>query len=192
MAKNPYADMLCRALEERGQARAAFSGRSMLPTLKEGMTVAVQKTAPGDIKPADIILYRKGGQTVVHRVIRILRDGRTAAFFTKGDNQIFISGDCVPEDNVIGRVTGAFSEDEPQKNRLVNNKFTSWSYVALGNLSDLAMRSSKNAPHFARHLLKHIVSAFFLTFKRSIHITYIGMRRGKLFFGRCRKGAPTV
>jgi signal peptidase I len=192
MAENPYADIVAQALEERGTVRTAFSGRSMAPTLADGMTLEVAKALPCNIRAGDIILYKKGGQTVVHRVIRVSRDGKGLVFFTKGDNHSLIAGDYVPEENVIGKITAAFPPDAPQKNLLVDNKLLSLSYVAMGRLADFALRAKGSLPRLVKSAFRYIAGGLFLAFKKSIHTTYIGTRHGKLFFGRYGKGTDAV
>ena len=82
----------------------------MAPTLVEGMHLLVEQAEPGAIRTADIILYRRNEQMVVHRVIRASRRGGEAVYMTKGDNQGYAGIDHVAASDVIGVVRRAFSE----------------------------------------------------------------------------------
>ena len=48
-----YTDMLIQSLREKRAVRAAFTGRSMEPTLSEGMQILDEETPPEKIKLAD-------------------------------------------------------------------------------------------------------------------------------------------
>jgi signal peptidase I len=182
--KNSYADIIVQGLEERGSVRTMFSGRSMAPTLVDGMTIQVYKIAPAVVLPADIILYNRAGQMVVHRVIGITNKDGKAVFLTKGDNQAYIDCDYVPEESLLGVVRGAFFKDEPQTNVLIDNKFVALSYSAIGLLVLAAMRARRYIPRPVRLVLSSIVGGFFFLFKKCIHATYLGIRYVQLFFRR--------
>lgn len=66
--------------------RLSPSGRSMLPTIREGVdSVLLSRAIPADIRAGDMVLYRRtGGAFVLHRVIRREKDG---SFTMRGDNQ---------------------------------------------------------------------------------------------------------
>ena len=66
---------------------ASFSGKSMQPTLREGMQIEVEEVASKEVKLADIILYRNHSAFICHRVIKIIQDKEQRIFVTKGDNQ---------------------------------------------------------------------------------------------------------
>ena len=184
MGKNPYADIIVQGIGERGAVRTAFSGISMAPTLVDGMTIEVERIFAESVNPADIILYRKSEQIVVHRVIRILNEGGLRTFVTKGDNHAYIGSDRVPQDQLIGVVRAAFGKDDLRKDLLINNRLIAASYLTMGNLAEYAMRARQHVPRPVRLVLRHILGAFFLIFKKSIHTLYLGMRYGKLFIRR--------
>ena len=170
--KNPYADIISRGINERGSVRTAFRGRSMAPTLLDGMLIEADSIEPVRIRAGDVILYRRADQMVVHRVIGVSRGPGERIFVTKGDNQAYMESERVREESLMGIVRGAFREDEPRKNLLVENRAIGLSYVAMGRLADFAMRNRTHVPRFVRLALRHIVGALFLAFKRSIHVAY--------------------
>ncbi len=187
MTENPYTDIIVQALGERGRVRTRFTGRSMQPALVEGMLIEVEKVGPAAVRTADIIFYKKDGQMVVHRVVRISREAGERIFVTKGDNQAYIDGDRVPEADLVGVVRAAFFEGAPQANALACNKIITLSYAALGRSTEFALRARGHCPRLVRLASRHLVGAFFLMFKKSIHVIYIGTRYGQLFLGRRKR-----
>jgi signal peptidase I len=184
MVKNLYAGIIAQGIEERGAVRTVFTGRSMEPTLLDGMMLAVEKSDPHKIRIADIILYKKSAQMVVHRVIGILRKDINSIFITKGDNQIYSDCDHVPEEDLLGVVSGAFFENEPQVNALVGNRFIGLAYSLMGSSVLFATNIKRYIPRSIRFVLKYPAGGFFFLFNKSIHSLYIGMRYGQLFIRR--------
>jgi len=156
----------------------------MAPTLIDGMTIEVERASPEAVKTADIIFYKKNGQMVVHRVIGILNEEKRKVFVTKGDNQAYIESDYIDEKSLVGVVRGAFREDRPQANILVDSRFIGASYLAMGNLAIYTMALRRYVPRPLRLVLRYFTGAFFLLFKNTIHIVYKGMSHAQLFFRR--------
>ncbi|ALU11923.1 peptidase S26 [Ignicoccus islandicus DSM 13165] len=66
---------------------AAVASGSMLPTLERGDLVIVIGSKPENIKVGDIIVYHScQGPYIIHRVIKVVKEGSTYYFVTKGDN----------------------------------------------------------------------------------------------------------
>ncbi|AFL65973.1 signal peptidase I [Desulfurococcus amylolyticus] len=89
---------------------AVVKGYSMLPTLREGDIVIVQRTTPEAIRPGDVIIYSTGGKLIIHRVIKVvIRDGEYY-YVTKGDNNslpdfmYFENNIGIPYNRVLGKV----------------------------------------------------------------------------------------
>ncbi len=91
-----------RLVEELCAGRAVASqtyGDSMQPLLYQGKTTVLVVPVVGRLKRNDLPLYRRPtGQLVMHRIIRVERDG----YRTRGDNRAGL--EAVPEAWVIGMV----------------------------------------------------------------------------------------
>ena len=183
-----YTEMVIRGLQEGQIVRTMFSGRSMMPTIRGGMQILLEKVPPDDIRAADIIMYRKADRAIVHRVVGIALKNQNRLFVTKGDNHAYISSDCIPEKDLIGRVKGAFFEDDPDTDVLVSNRFVGTLYILLASLTSNTMRIRKHVPAPIRSIFKYFIGAFFFAFKKTIHAVYSGISYGKLF--RRRRAGP--
>lgn len=88
----------------------------MRPLLKQGRDLfTVRKKLDGErAAEYDVVLYRRGEQYVLHRVIELKEDG----YIIRGDNCLF--NEDVKENQVIGIMTGyirkgkPFSTDSPE------------------------------------------------------------------------------
>lgn len=82
---------------------AVLSG-SMAPQYQVGDLVYVQKCAPEDIQPGDVIAFvaNENLTVVTHRVVEADRAARS--FTTKGDANASVDGRPVLYENVLGRV----------------------------------------------------------------------------------------
>ena len=97
-----YLDMVCGLLAE-GKTRipVPVAGTSMTPFLHPGDTVYLD--LPGEtLKPGDVVLYRRGGQYVLHR-IHSRRTG--GGFFIVGDSQLAL--EPVEKTQICAKMTAA-------------------------------------------------------------------------------------
>jgi len=172
-----YADALIQALKQQKRIRTFFSGTSMAPTLREGMQLLVEQACPDAIKPADIIMYKKNGQPVAHRVVRIERGAQGRIFLTKGDNHFYVDADRIPEGDLIGRVCAAFPGKGPDVDMLSRDRPAGLCYVVLANGIFAMRRVQKYIPTFIRQPLKPLVDGFFFLLRKIVHIIYIVIRR---------------
>lgn len=69
-----------------GVRPALISGHSMDPTLMVGDIAITREVSASDIEVGDIVRYRLGGTSILHRVLEIRREGGRTVFITKGDN----------------------------------------------------------------------------------------------------------
>ena len=96
---------LCEDLLERGyDVRFRAEGTSMLPTIQDGDAVTVAPVDRGGIEPGEIVLYRRAGRPIAHRVAQI----RTSAaggvvIVARGDGK---AGDDAPvaAEEILGKV----------------------------------------------------------------------------------------
>ncbi|MFC1804879.1 signal peptidase I [Candidatus Omnitrophota bacterium] len=180
---NPKSDSIDLALEilqKDGRIKADFCGRSMYPTLRQGMDILVEKTRPEDISLADIIMYKSGRNLVAHRVIRLIERNGQRIFVTKGDNQAYMNAGFIDEQALVGVVRQAFSAEDPNKNILIDNKFIRWIYLATGRIM-LFFKARKNAvPPRIKRFLKPLIDFFFIGLKKAAQTFYF-------FFARARR-----
>ncbi len=85
------------------QPRVVASG-SMRPALDVGDIAIIAKAKPGEIRIGDVIQYRRGGMTILHRVVEIVEEGETRRLRTKGDANDAPDPDPVPHGQVTGRL----------------------------------------------------------------------------------------
>ena len=85
-------------------SRLRIAGRSMVPFLRDGWTVTVEHTRE-NIRRGDVIAYHVGERVVVHRVVRLLADGR---LLTKGDWRLRFDRPVALE-QIIGRVVAVIT-----------------------------------------------------------------------------------
>jgi hypothetical protein len=88
--------------DSRRIGKLVVRGTSMLPTLGEGQTVAVD-FSPERLKRGDVIVFRQHDDLVVHRLVGYgSRDGRTY-YRARGDGRGYLDPPLYPE-RVAGRV----------------------------------------------------------------------------------------
>ena len=78
--------------------RIKVTGLSMLPFLEEGDGVFVVSAKQDNLEEGDLIVFRRGEESIVHRVIKIKR----GSFYEMGDNQRF--GSWVSLDQSLAKV----------------------------------------------------------------------------------------
>ncbi len=93
-------------LASDGEFRMAPRGRSMRPLIVEGRdTVVLARKAPCDIRRYDMLFYRrKNGQFVLHRLMRIEKDG---TYTMCGDAQTVLEKG-IRSEQIIGYVQGLY------------------------------------------------------------------------------------
>jgi len=77
-------------------------GRSMLPLIREGKDlVTVEKKGDGQrFKRFDVVLYRKNGKLILHRIIKV----RKADYVIMGDNT-YRPETGISDDIILGKMT---------------------------------------------------------------------------------------
>ena len=97
---------------------AVVEGISMEPTLHTGDMVFLEKKAPGDIRPGDIVVYKGRGRYIIHRVIRVFKynyhGSLETCYVVKGDNNPVpdpgfpqCGGRGIPYEAIMGVVVSA-------------------------------------------------------------------------------------
>lgn len=88
-------------LQKNGKIIRTNVGISMMPLLREGRDVMIIERPSGRLKKYDVPLYKRNGQYVLHRIIRVKPDG----YDIIGDNCVRVEKD-VKDEQVIGVLTG--------------------------------------------------------------------------------------
>ena len=102
-------DAAVEMIAESGRiGKLVVRGTSMLPTLGEGQTVAVD-FSPERLTRGDVIVFRQHDDLVVHRLVGYgSRDGR-AYYRARGDGRGYLDPPLYPE-RVAGRVVAALCD----------------------------------------------------------------------------------
>jgi len=79
-------------------------GTSMHPTIRHGDVITVEPMEPSILKGRDIILYRRQGDFIAHRIVKIEeRDGGGLTFIVRGDASVTCDAPVKPE-HILGKV----------------------------------------------------------------------------------------
>lgn len=88
-------------LREKGYIVCTNRGSSMLPLLREHRDIVEIRPKPeGRCRKYDVVLYRRGGDCILHRVLRVLPEGYVIA----GDHNTFLERD-VTDAMILGVLT---------------------------------------------------------------------------------------
>ena len=82
----------------------AIGSDSMNPIYYKGDAVIYERKKAEEIKEGDILVFSNNYQVITHRVTRIIEEGNTKYFQTKGDNNNSVDAELVPSTNVLGTV----------------------------------------------------------------------------------------
>ena len=70
-------------------------GTSMMPLLRQWRDIIeIRKKEPGLCKKYDVVLYKRNGQYILHRILRVLPSG----YLIAGDNNYFVEQDITDVD----------------------------------------------------------------------------------------------
>lgn len=89
--------------------RLTISGASMGRFLLPGDQIECRGISPTRIRCGDIIVYRKGGQLIVHRVVRKIQTNSGLSFLTRGDSQ-YLSDGVIGQDQILGKVVAVLKD----------------------------------------------------------------------------------
>ena len=94
-----------QVLKENGIFHSSSSGISMYPMLRHRRDMIEVIPVTGPLKKYDVPLYRRSsGKLILHRIIKITRDGK---YIIRGDNLDFKELD-VTDDMIIGVLKGFY------------------------------------------------------------------------------------
>ena len=88
-------------LETQGYIVYTNVGMSMLPLLRQKKDIIeIRKIKPGSRKKYDVVLYKRDGKYILHRILKVLPDG----YIIAGDNNTFIETD-IKDGDILGIMT---------------------------------------------------------------------------------------
>ena len=97
-------ELAAEVLRSFGSLRLRATGASMLPAIWPGDVLSISGHAATEALPGDIVLFRRDGKLVAHRVVaRTIREGRVQ-WVTRGDN-VEGNDDPVSSNEILGKIT---------------------------------------------------------------------------------------
>ena len=104
-------------LAEGKTIKIRADGYSMYPTIKPGSIIYIEPICLGELPvTGEIVAWKRKSGLVVHRIIRIIKEGNQMYFVTRGDS-------CAREDKPIlaGYVTGRVIKTEDKNGNILKN-----------------------------------------------------------------------
>ena len=89
-------------LIEKGECWGKIISSSMYPIIKRDDQVLVERTHVAKVRFADIIVFKRNGKLVIHRMLGKRNFGEESHFLEKGDATVLAG--LIPVEKVIGRV----------------------------------------------------------------------------------------
>jgi signal peptidase I len=102
-------------LAEGTTLRVKADGYSMYPSIKPGSVILIEPIAENMFpSPGEIIAWKRDAGFVVHRLVRIIKDGKNTSFITRGDS-------CAYEDQPISlvQIAGKVNQVETASGRIL-------------------------------------------------------------------------
>ena len=145
-------DVIEEILDGGGEFRMYPKGTSMLPLIVQGRdSVVLQKRIDSPQKPLkkhDIAFYRrKNGQFVLHRVMKVQKDGR---YTMCGDNQLELEYNIM-SDQIIGYVARLYKGEKAVSFRSLRYRFYIFFWMFMPYRR--CIRFSKRVLHFIKRRL---------------------------------------
>jgi signal peptidase I len=123
-------------LAEGTALKIKADGYSMYPSIKPGSIVLIEPFTAGSYpSPGEIIAWKRESGFVVHRLVRIIREGQDTDFITRGDscacedqpvNPDQIAGRVVQVETVTGSITSSGDELIRKPSYLYNRLVVWW------------------------------------------------------------------
>jgi signal peptidase I len=127
-------------LAEGTSLKVKADGYSMYPSIKPGSIILIEPLAEAlHPSPGEIIAWKRESGFVVHRLVRIIKEGDKISFITRGDSCAYedqpvirdqIAGKVVQVESVTGRVLSA-GDNLIRKPCYLYNRLVVWGLVRL-------------------------------------------------------------
>jgi signal peptidase len=105
-------NLVSEAVRAAGSVRLRVSGTSMVPAMRPGDLITVERAGTADISPGEIVVFARAGRLVVHRVTGIAAPAAAKSGGPETGPVLQTRGDCarrndpiVRESELLGRVT---------------------------------------------------------------------------------------
>ncbi len=85
-----------------GNVASVTEGESMKPLFKTHRDTVVIERVESGLKKYDVVLYKSGGNFVLHRIVKLLP--KKGVYIIRGDNTY--RNEYVPPSDIIGRLSG--------------------------------------------------------------------------------------
>ena len=125
-----------------------ITGRSMRPLIRDGDLVLVAH-GHADVRQGDVVVFRREGKLVAHRVLRVYGAGTGKRFLTKGDNAPQFDP-LLGAEEIVGRVLAVRRGD-----RQMSLDTTAWRSV--GRFVAVATLAWTKLYGWCRHLKQRLL-----------------------------------
>ena len=117
-------ELFLEVFKSTGQAKLAVTGTSMLPAIRPGDMLEVQRQSMEAILPGDVVLFTRHGGFAAHRVAEKAGEPDRPLLITRGDALHAPDAPVRPEE-LLGRVTAIL-----RGGRRLAPRLTRWARVA--------------------------------------------------------------
>lgn len=97
-------DLMSEVVRGAGEASVKVTGFSMLPAIWPGDVLRVRRLSADEVRAGQVVVYRRDGKLVAHRVICAPR-GAGEAVITRGDS-VPLADAPVETSELVGQVVG--------------------------------------------------------------------------------------
>jgi signal peptidase len=105
-------NLVSEAVRAAGRVRLRVSGTSMVPAMRPGDLITVERARAAEIAPGEIVVFTRSGRLVVHRVTGVTAAPGLAKSVSESEPALQTRGDCarrkdpiVRDSELLGRVT---------------------------------------------------------------------------------------
>jgi len=95
-------ELVADVARDFGKVQLKVTGASMLPVIRPGDLITVQRRNPQELKTGEVILFRRNGGLTTHRSIQVGEE----FFLTRGDS-LPLHDSPIPPSEVLGLVESA-------------------------------------------------------------------------------------